>query len=103
MLSNGQKVGVTLTPGTDSASTNVVFPTAPIDDAAISIYLFDLDPSEKAFSEVVSTTYSKFDDSSTVISFASYQPALASTSVITADDMGVRADAERLVTFEEIL
>ncbi len=101
VLSNGQKVGVTLSPGTDSASTDVVFPTAPIDDAAISIYLFDLDPSEKAFSEVVSTTYSRNDDSSTVISHATYQPALASTSVLTADDAGVRADAERLVTFED--
>ena len=55
-LVNGVKTTLTLS-NNDSVSTTATFSTAPAADSLIEIFLFNLDPATKAFSEVTTTTY----------------------------------------------
>ena len=96
VLVNGGKAGVTITEGNDSASTNVTFAVAPDDGAIINIFLFDLDSSKRAYSEVIATTYSRENDSSSFISTISTNPAVADTTQVTADNNVTRADASKV-------
>jgi hypothetical protein len=61
---NGEKTIVTLS-NNDSVSTTATFSTAPAADSLIEFYLFNLDPATKAFSEVVTTTYTDITTDST--------------------------------------
>ena len=67
VIVNGVKTSVTLSNGDDSASTDVTFGVAPAADAKIEIFLFNVDPGTKAFSEVVTTTYTEVETDSTEV------------------------------------
>ena len=65
VLVNGVRQTVSLQLNSDAVTTDVKFTTAPSIGDQVQVYLFDLPAGTKAFSEVISTTYSGIQTDST--------------------------------------